>query len=205
MKLNVPFYKQPDNKTCGIACVKMVLDFYKHHMPFKAILLGIKRGPDGQSYLPDLGNFFLNHGFKATIMLWHNILPAQYSGMGNDEALATLSNIGQTNVGSYSTSIHKQYKTFCDNGGKFFIRNLTLRLLETSIVKMEPPIMILDIDALHYRSYRYMNSLHAVVLQSMGNKNLAILDPLFSHPRIYRKRFIKNVLNHNGALLFVSR
>lgn len=65
--LDVPRFEQPDDETCGPACLKAVYAYHGLDLPLEEIVAEVRPVEGGGTICPNLGLHALRHGFAATI------------------------------------------------------------------------------------------------------------------------------------------
>ncbi len=69
-QLNVPYFKQENSLSCGIACLRVIFGYFGDNVTEKELSKGVKIHSFG-TYTTDLGAIALKRGYKVKIYTFH--------------------------------------------------------------------------------------------------------------------------------------
>jgi hypothetical protein len=152
-KLHLDISVQPDDITCGPACLHSVYEYYGDSIPLQQVITEVKSLKGGGTLAVLLGNHALQRGYKATIYTYnlHMFDPTWFTeNKVLAEKLQAQATIRNDEKLSFAT---QGYLEFLDRGGKLFFEDLTIGLIRKFLKKSIPILTGLSSTYL-YRSAR---------------------------------------------------
>jgi hypothetical protein len=152
-KLHLDISVQPDDITCGPACLHSVYEYYGDSIPLQQVITEVKSLKGGGTLAVLLGNHALQRGYKATIYTYnlHMFDPTWFTeNKVLAEKLQAQATIRNDEKLSFAT---QGYLEFLDRGGKLFFEDLTIGLIRKFLKKSIPILTGLSSTYL-YRSVR---------------------------------------------------
>jgi hypothetical protein len=152
-KLHLDISVQPDDITCGPACLHSVYEYYGDSIPLQQVITEVKSLKGGGTLAVLLGNHALQRGYKTTIYTYnlHMFDPTWFTeNKVLAEKLQAQATIRNDEKLSFAT---QGYLEFLDRGGKLFFEDLTIGLIRKFLKKSIPILTGLSSTYL-YRSVR---------------------------------------------------
>ena len=152
-KLHLDISVQPDDITCGPACLHSVYEYYGDSIPLQQVITEVKSLKGGGTLAVLLGNHALQRGYKATIYTYnlHMFDPTWFTeNKVLAEKLQAQATIRNDEKLSFAT---QGYLEFLERGGKLFFEDLTIGLIRKFLKKSIPILTGLSSTYL-YRSVR---------------------------------------------------
>jgi hypothetical protein len=144
---------QPDDTTCGPACLHSVYDYYGDSIPLHQVISEVKSLKGGGTLAVLLGNHALQRGYKATIYTYnlHVFDPTWFT---QKETLAHKLKAQAASKSDDKLSFATQgYLEFLEGGGTLLFEDLTIGLIRKFLKKSIPILTGLSSTYL-YRSIR---------------------------------------------------
>ena len=152
-RLHLDISMQPDDTTCGPACLHSVYDYYGDSIPLHQVISEVKSLKGGGTLAVLLGNHALQRGYKATIYTYnlHVFDPTWFT---QKETLAHKLKAQAASKSDNKLSFATQgYLEFLERGGKLLFEDLTIGLIRKFLKKSIPILTGLSSTYL-YRSIR---------------------------------------------------
>lgn len=149
--IDVRVFCQPDDISCGVCCLKMVLDYFGKEISFDALSLAKKPRPDIGLYDTHLGKTALALGYPATIYSYnYRIFHPFWNHLGTEELIATLKDSVASGVlHANAEEAAESYIEFLENGGNLFFYPLSKELILVHLDNDLPVIAGLDLAFLY--------------------------------------------------------
>ncbi len=175
MQLNIPTQKQEkESMHCGIACLKMVIDYYGKELNYNNLINDFKIYEEGV-YTADLGKKALDLGFRVRFM-HHNTKLLDKS----------VTNITEKNIDKLRPFLKKERSEkqrleiskeieFIGKGGKFSSSIPKLSIVDSAIKKKIP--IILTVENKSFREYPNKKSNHFIIIIGKEKNNYILRDP----------------------------
>ena len=129
---------QPDDTTCGPACLHSVYDYYGDSIPLHQVISEVKSLKGGGTLAVLLGNHALQRGYKATIYTY-NLHVFDPTWFADKETLAEkLKKQAAIKNDSKLTFATQGYLEFLEKGGKLLFEDLTIGLIRNFLKKSIP-------------------------------------------------------------------
>lgn len=177
-QLDVKLVRQPeDSNECGVACVSMIADFYNLQLEYSEIKdeLGVY---SWGTTTPQLGRFFLNHGFDVEIIGLH---PALFqSGVefkDSAELLQYLRKMRTVLKDGYDAISIEHFIEFVKEGGGITPRIPTVMDIETELAAESPVLIPLSHWFLHQTTMPPRFSIHFNVISGVHGGEFTVHDP----------------------------
>jgi len=137
-RLHLDISKQPDDTTCGPACLHSVYDYYGDSIPLHQVISEVKSLKDGGTLAVLLGNHALQRGYKATIYTY-NLHVFDPTWFAEKEMLAEkLKKQAEIKNDSKLTFATQGYLEFLEKNGKLLFEDLTIGLIRKFLKKSIP-------------------------------------------------------------------
>ncbi|MBW2506593.1 MAG: C39 family peptidase [Deltaproteobacteria bacterium] len=152
-RLHLDISMQPDDTTCGPACLHSVYDYYGDSIPLHQVISEVKSLKGGGTLAVLLGNHALQRGYKATIYTYnlHVFDPTWFT---QKETLAHKLKAQAASKSDDKLSFATQgYLEFLEGGGTLLFEDLTIGLIRKFLKKSIPILTGLSSTYL-YRSIR---------------------------------------------------
>jgi len=152
-KLHLDISKQPDDTTCGPACLHSVYEYYGDSISLEQVINEVKSLKGGGTLVVLLANHALRRGYRATIYTYnlHVFDPTWFTRKEDiSEKLKAQATIRNDDKLSFAT---QGYLEFLENGGKLLFEDLTIGLIRHFLKKSIPILTGLSSTYL-YRSER---------------------------------------------------
>lgn len=152
-KLHLDISMQPDDITCGPACLHSVYEYYGDSISLQQVITEVKSLKGGGTLAVLLANHALKRGYKATIYTYnlHVFDPTWFTGQELlAEKLKTQMAIKNDEKLAFATL---GYLEFLERGGKLLFEDLTIGLIRKYLKKSIPILTGLSSTYL-YRSVR---------------------------------------------------
>lgn len=174
MKLNVPFYHQEKKLTCILACVRMILGYYKDYISEAEIGKDIKMHSFG-TFETDLGPFLLNRGYKVTAYTIHlSLFGSLKLPFGAKIAEKHLKEI---NPAKSDRLAYISLEKYLQANGELIWQTPKMDIIKYWINKKIPCLITLNTAAMGWY-YRHWDNAHAFVIEGIKKDgNLEIIDP----------------------------
>jgi len=152
-KLHLDISVQPDDITCGPACLHSVYEYYGDSISLQKVIAEVKSFKGGGTLAVLLANHALRRGYKTTIYTYNlNVFdPTWFTEKGSlAEKLKAQAAIRNDEKISFAT---QGYLEFLEMGGKLVFEDLTIGLIRKFLKKSIPILTGLSSTYL-YRSVR---------------------------------------------------
>jgi hypothetical protein len=152
-KLHLDISMQPDDTTCGPACLHSVYDYYGDSISLQQVIAEVKSLKSGGTLAVLLANHALRRGYKATIYTYnlHVFDPTWFAkNVSLSEKLKAQETAKKDEKLSFAT---QGYLEFLERGGKLLYEDLTIGLIRHFLKKSIPILTGLSSTYL-YRSMR---------------------------------------------------
>lgn len=178
IKLNIPLIRQPkESSDCGIACVAMILEYYKVPYDYAALRkeIGVLRW--GTS-APQLGGWLLKHGFDVEIVSMH---PSLFKIDSQFKTKKMLLKHLRSFRGAMKTRLNQivleHFIAFVQAGGSIHPHIPNTEDIKRQLAAKRPLICLLTPWFLHKNTMRPRFSFHFNVISGIDGKNIYVNDP----------------------------
>jgi hypothetical protein len=205
---------QPDDVTCGPACLHGLYRHYGDDVPLEDVIADIHTLDKGGTLDVFLANHALKRGYSATILTYNlDLFDPTWFGLPNDELRARLAAQALVKPWKRLQTATRGYDEFLKLGGKLELRDLEPALLRRCL-KRGPLITGLSATYL-YRAVRDIPETnadddvrgepvgHFVVLTGYrrATREILIADPLQANPLVGSRYYAVQVQRLIGAIL----
>jgi hypothetical protein len=206
---------QPDDVTCGPACLHGIYRFYGDKVSLRKVIADIRMLDRGGTLDVFLANHALRRGYDVTLFTYNlNLFDPTWFGQSNDEIRARLKAQAKVKPWRRLQTATRAYDEFLRLGGKLKLRDLDGSLLRKFLRRGTPVITGLSATYL-YRAMRDVPETnedddvrgepvgHFVVLTGYrrDTREILIADPLKSNPLVRSRYYAVNVQRLIGAIL----
>jgi hypothetical protein len=206
--------QQPDDVTCGPACLHGVYRYYDDEVPLEQLVADIHMLDKGGTLDVFLANHALKRGYDATILTYNlDLFDPTWFGLPNEELRARLASQAKVKPWRRLQTATRGYDEFLRLGGKLELRDLAPALLRKYLDR-GPLITGLSATYL-YRAIRDVPDTnadddvrgepvgHFVVLTGYRRetKEILIADPLKANPLVESRYYAVQVQRLIGAIL----
>ena len=213
-KLHLDISMQPDDTTCGPACLHSVYEYYGDSISLQQVIAEVKSLGGGGTLAVLLGNHALMRGYKATIYTY-NLHVFDPTWFAEDVSLPEKLKAQEAAKNDEKLSFATQgYLEFLERGGKLLFEDLTIGLIRHFLKKSIPILTGLSSTYL-YRSMRENpdNNLddniagtptgHFVVLcgYDKNNREVLVADPFKMNPVSNDHYYMVSIARLLGAVL----
>ncbi|MFC1844153.1 peptidase-C39 like family protein [Thermodesulfobacteriota bacterium] len=153
IKLHLDISTQPDDTTCGPACLHSVYDYYGDFISLQQVITEVKSLDGGGTLAVLLANHALRRGYRATIYTYNlNVFDPTWFAekVSLPEKLKAQAAIKNDEKLSFAT---QGYLEFIERDGKLLFEDLTIGLIRNFLKKSIPILTGLSSTYL-YRSVR---------------------------------------------------
>jgi hypothetical protein len=206
--------EQPDDVTCGPACLHGVYRHYGDDVPLERVIADIHTLDQGGTLDVFLANHALQRGYDATILTYNlDLFDPTWFDLPNEEIRVRLAAQAKVKPWQRLQTATQGYDEFLRLGGKLALRDLDPALLRTRL-KRGPLIAGLSATYL-YRAVRDVPETnaaddargepvgHFVVLTGVRSvrREILIADPLKANPLVRSRYYAVQVQRLIGAIL----
>jgi hypothetical protein len=206
--------EQPDDVTCGPACLHGVYRHYGDDVPLESVIADIHTLDQGGTLDVFLANHALKRGYAATILTYNlDLFDPTWFGLANAAFRERLAAQAAVKPWRRLQAATRGYDEFLELGGKLELRDLEPNLLRRYL-KHGPIITGLSATYL-YRAIRDIPATnadddvrgepvgHFVVLTGVrrGTREILIADPLKANPLVGSRYYAVQVQRLIGAIL----
>ncbi len=206
---------QPDDVTCGPACLHGIYRFYGDTVTLKSVIADTRMLDRGGTLDVFLANHALARGYDATLFTYNlDLFDPTWFDLPNDEIRVRLKAQAKQKQWRRIQSATRGYDEFLRLGGKLKLRDLEPALIRKFLSRRTPLITGLSATYL-YRATREIGETnvdddirgepvgHFVVLTGYrrGTREILIADPLASNPLSSSRYYAVNVQRLIGAIL----
>jgi hypothetical protein len=206
--------QQPDDVTCGPACLHGVYRYYDDELPLAQLVADIHMLDKGGTLDVFLANHALKRGYDATILTYNlDLFDPTWFGLANEEQRKRLAAQAKVKPWRRLQAATRGYDEFLRLGGKLELRDLAPALLRKYLAR-GPVITGLSATYL-YRAIRDVPETnadddvrgepvgHFVVLTGYrrDTKEILIADPLKANPLVESRYYAVHVQRLIGAIL----
>ncbi len=183
MKLSVPLIKQPTKSNdCGIACLAMLLAYYKIPYSYKDLRRSVKPYSWG-TVTPQLGLFLLENGFDVEIVTMHPALFNLSSTFKNEKALIQhFLKLKPSLKNSTDRIAINYFIKFVEAGGTVTPRIPNLSDIEKEISHKRPILSTLTHWFLTNTKLPPRFSIHFNIITGISRNKVMMNDPDWGHP-----------------------
>jgi hypothetical protein len=206
--------EQPDDVTCGPACLHGVYRHFGDHVPLSEVIADIHTLDKGGTLDVFLANHALRRGYSATILTYNlDMFDPTWFGLPNDEFRARLAAQAAVKPWRRLQAATRGYDEFLELGGTLELKDLEPALLRRHL---ERGPMITGLSATYlYRAVRDIPESnadddvrgepvgHFVVLTGYrrDSREILIADPLRANPLVVSRYYAVQVQRLIGAIL----
>lgn len=205
---------QPDDVTCGPACLHGVYRHYGDRLPLDDVIADIHTLDKGGTLDVFLANHALKRGYDATILTYNlELFDPTWFSLPGDEIRARLAAQAKVKPWRRLQAATRGYREFLSLGGKLVLRDLEPKLLR-KYVERGPVITGLSATYL-YRAVRDVPDTnlgddvrgepvgHFVVLTGYrrATREILIADPVEANPLVRSRYYAVRVQRLIGAIL----
>jgi hypothetical protein len=206
---------QPDDVTCGPACLHGIYRFYGDTVSLASVIADTRMLDRGGTLDVFLANHALARGYDVTLFTYNlDLFDPTWFGMPNDEIRVRLKAQAKQKQWRRIQSATRGYDEFLRLGGKLKLRDLEPSLLRKFLNRGTPLITGLSATYL-YRAPREVSETnvdddiggepvgHFVVLTGYrrDTREILIADPMASNPLVRSRYYAVNVQRLIGAIL----
>lgn len=205
MKLKVPYFAQEQSKTCGIAALRMVLDYHSDPSSEKELLQDIKLHSFG-TFSTDLGSIALKRAHKVKSYTMHlSLLGPLNLSLGQKVTQQTLKKV---KVLPKDQMTFQSWESYLKSGGELVYDFPKIEQLIENLEQSVPCIISVNTTILgdfHQRS----DNAHQLVVIGHEDNNIIVLDPEARERLIDRDQllaaWIVNAIRSSAYLLTMQR
>jgi hypothetical protein len=206
---------QPDDFTCGPACLHGIYRFYGDDVSLASVIADIRMIDRGGTLDVFLANHALERGYDVTLYTYNlDLFDPTWFDLPNEEIRARLKAQAKQKHWRRLQTATRGYDEFLQLGGKLLLRDLERSLLRGFLKRGIPVITGLSATYL-YRAAREVAETnvaddvrgepvgHFVVLTGYrrDTREVLIADPLASNPLVRSRYYAVNVQRLIGAIL----
>jgi hypothetical protein len=206
---------QPDDVTCGPACLHSIYAFYGDKVSRSSVIADIRTLDRGGTLGVFLGNHALRRGYDVTLYTYNfELFDPSWFGLPSEEIRARLKAQAKVKPWRRLLTATRGYDEFLRLGGKLKLRDLEPALLRKFLKRGTPIITGLSATYL-YRAIREVPETnvddhvsgepvgHFVVLTGYRRmtREILIADPLQTNPLVRSRYYAVNVQRLIGAIL----
>lgn len=206
---------QPDDMTCGPACLHGIYRFYGDHVSLASVVADIRMLDRGGTLDVFLANHALERGYDVTLFTYNlDLFDPGWFALPNEEIRARLKAQAKEKQWRRLQTATRGYDEFLRLGGKLELRDLEPQLLRQFLKRGVPLITGLSATYL-YRAPREVAETnvsddvrgepvgHFVVLTGYrrDTREVLIADPLTTNPLVQSRYYAVNVQRLIGAIL----
>jgi len=206
---------QPDDFTCGPACLHGIYRFYGDKVSLASVIADIRMLDQGGTLDVFLANHALERGYDVTLFTYNlDLFDPTWFELPNDEIRARLKAQAKQKHWRRLQTATRGYDEFLRLGGKLKLRDLAPSMLRTFLKRGTPVITGLSATYL-YRAMREVPETnvddeirgepvgHFVVLTGhrRDTREILIADPLEINPLSSSRYYAVNVQRLIGAIL----
>jgi hypothetical protein len=207
--------QQPDDETCGPACLHGIYRYYGDSIPLGTVAAELRMLDRGGTLDVFLANHALQRGYKATLFTYNlEIFDPTWFALSNEEIRARLQAQAQVKRWRRLQAATRGYDEFLRLGGKLKLRDLEPSLLRKFLKRGAPVITGLSATYL-YRAIRDIPDTnkdddvrgepvgHFVVLTGYrkDTREILIADPIASNPLVGTRYYAVKTHRLIGAIL----
>jgi hypothetical protein len=207
--------QQPDDVTCGPACLHGIYRHYGDDLPLARLIADIETLDEGGTLDVFLANHALKRGYDVTIVSYNlELFDPTWFKLGNDAIRARLAAQAAVKPWKRLQAATRGYDEFLRLGGKLELRDLDPELLRRLLKRGTPVITGLSATYL-YRAVREVPETnapddargepagHFVVLTGYrrDTREILIADPLKANPLVGSRYYAVRVQRLIGAIL----
>ena len=188
--LGVRCVPQPDDLSCGLCCLRTILDYHGSPITLEELIKTIPPMPDIGVYDSQLGKAALEYGFQVTIYTYnYGIFHPVWNRLTRQELIEKL-RVKKACVSTPSQALSAQgYIEYLEAGGDLLFYPLSREILIAHFMRGIPVIAALDMTFLYdcvafYNEFSDRRATHFVVLHGYNpsNNTFDITDPWHSIP-----------------------
>jgi hypothetical protein len=213
-KLHLDISMQPDDITCGPACLHSVYEYFGDSISLEQVITEVKSLKGGGTLAVLLANHALRRGYKATIYTYNlHVFDPSWFAEKTDlaEKLKAQASLKKDEKIAFAT---QGYLEFLEGGGKLLFEDLTIGLIRHFLKKSIPILTGLSSTYL-YRTMREnpdnnlddniagMPTGHFVVLcgYDKGKREVLVADPYKMNPVSNDHYYTVSIARLLGAVL----
>jgi predicted double-glycine peptidase len=200
IKLQIQLISLPDDQSCALSCVAMILAYQKSSIEVKSIINKIKVDEWGFSLL-DIAEVLV----KLNLNIEFGFFDEDIIGKRNYEAqkvvdIALLSDL-KKNIK------HKIFKDQIDQTINFS-KNALVKIEKPSVEKIENSLASGRPVLIHLEVATYYNknddSIHSVLVIGADSTSFIILDPILGEQTVKKQKLLKSWLRAGGYYLIIN-
>lgn len=206
---------QPDDVTCGPACLHGIYRYYGDTVPLASVIADIRQLDRGGTLDVFLANHALARGYDVTLYTYNlDLFDPTWFALKNEEIRARLAAQAKVKPWRRLQTATRGYDEFLRLGGKLMLRDLEPALLRRFLQRGTPVITGLSATYL-YRAVRDIPETnadddvrgepvgHFVVLTGYrrDTREILIADPLATNPLVSSRYYAVKVQRLIGAIL----
>ncbi len=175
-KINVPIvYQKNKSLDCGIACLSMILKYYKINKGIPTIKKEIKVDKIG-TYMPQLATYLLKNNFDVTLITLNpHLFTLKHRKLNQKQILNYFINKLKLTKDKQHKMVIKYFIEFIEKGGKVKIKIPDMEDIRTEI-KNDRPLMVAFTSRFLTQNEAKLNS-HANIVTGFDNDYVYINDP----------------------------
>jgi len=206
---------QPDDETCGSACLQGIYRYYGDHVPLAEVAAALHRLDRGGTLEVFLANHALQRGYKVTLLTYNlELFDPTWFALPADEIRARLNAQAAVKNWPRLQAATRGYDEFLRGGGTLDLRDLEPSLLRKYLKRGIPLITGLSATYL-YRDMRDIPETnqgddirgepvgHFVVLTGYSKhpREVMVADPLQTNPLVGSRYYAVSAHRLIGAIL----
>lgn len=206
MKLDVPHYYQPKNSEyCGLASLRMVLEYYGHKFSYRELTEQIRIYKDGGTFLAELGLFAISLGLKAEE--WHHQSRIVNKTLETSKnLLRDLKEYAKTYQGPNHEKLQiKKDIALLEKGGMLNLQIPQPSLIEDNLRQRIP--VIAAVEGAPFYNDATVDWSHVVVIYGEEGNEFLVRDPWYEESRnlmrIPKQRFLFAWYQNHGFTLII--
>jgi hypothetical protein len=146
--LPVPHRRQPDDVSCGPACLAKVFTFLGCPLPWEELVASIERNPDGGTLGVYLGLTALRRGLRTTLYSYNlRVFDPTWARLDEGGLIAKLHARAENVADPTLASVTRSYARYLEAGGRMGFDELQPELLVTWLARGTP--LVLGLSSTH--------------------------------------------------------
>ena len=199
-KLNLQFKFTKIDKGCLLACLEMVLRFYKKPIAAKDLAKKLSVRKFGYDIL-EVADYLIKQGFKIEI---GGFDPDIFKTRKANFTLEDLKNIDPKKLTKYPRQDLRELIKFAKKyPNQLSVGYKKLDFLKQQLDKNLPIIVNLEIKT--YTGDKTDNSIHSVIVAGYDKDDILVMDPISEKIRVDKKKFAKAWFNAGQYYLVIKK
>lgn len=170
IRLEVRRYRQPDNYTCGPACLAQVYHYYGYPRPLSTVIRETPRNPDGGTVGVYMALAALEEGFRATIYTYNlHVFDPTWQRLARPALIRNLAQRRRVVREAKLRRVCAAYIDFLRRGGHVRFAELSTSLIVRYLAAGRPIITGLSGTWLYRKPREYRDRYNAIRGESSGH------------------------------------